>query len=143
MKKTENWNNFLALIKKELSGQAYQTWFESINMLGLENDEITIEVPNRFHYEWLDSKYSNLILKSLKQVFDKSISVKYSVIINTKPPSVSSELDSPKKIDDLIPRKYHRESQLNHRYTFKRFVEGRGNQFAKAAASSVAWTNTF
>ena len=64
MQKTENWNNFLALIKKELSGQAYQTWFESINMLGLENDEITIEVPNRFHYEWLDSKYSNLSLQS-------------------------------------------------------------------------------
>ena len=138
MQKTDNWKKFLALIKEELSGQAYQTWFESINMLDLENNEITIEVPNRFHYEWLDSKYSDLILQSLKQAFDKSVSVKYSVIINTKPPSVSSELGRPKKIDDLIPRKYHRESQLNHRYTFKRFVEGRGNQFAKAAASSVA-----
>ena len=135
---TENWNKFLLSIKEELSGQAYQTWFESINMLSLEDDEITIEVPNRFHYEWLDSKYSNLILQSLKKAFDKSISVKYSVIINTKPPNVSSELDGPKKIDDLIPRKYHRQSQLNHRYTFKRFVEGKGNQFAKAAASSVA-----
>jgi len=135
---TENWNKFLLSIKEELSGQAYQTWFESINMLSLEEDEITIEVPNRFHYEWLDSKYSNLILQSLKKAFDKSISVKYSVIINTKPPNVSSELDGPKKIDDLIPRKYHRQSQLNHRYTFKRFVEGKGNQFAKAAASSVA-----
>ncbi len=138
MSNTENWSKFLLLIKEELSGQAYQTWFESINMLSLEDYEITIEVPNRFHYEWLDSKYSNLILQSLKKAFDKSISVKYSVIINTKPPNVSSELDGPKKIDDLIPRRYHRQSQLNHRYTFKRFVEGRGNQFAKAAASSVA-----
>ena len=138
MTNTENWNKFLLSIKEELSGQAYQTWFESINMLSLEDDEITIEVPNRFHYEWLDSKYSSLILQSLKKAFDKSISVKYSVIINTKPPDVSSELDGPKKIDDLIPRKYHRQSQLNHRYTFKRFVEGKGNQFAKAAASSVA-----
>ncbi len=138
MNTSENWGKFLASIKKELSGQAYQTWFESINMLGLEGNEITIEVPNRFHYEWLDSKYSALILQCLRGVFERTITVKYSVIINTKPPNVSSELGAPKKIDDLIPRKYHRESQLNHRYTFKRFVEGRGNQFAKAAASSVA-----
>jgi len=138
MSNKDNWNKFLALVKQELSGQAYQTWFESIHMLSLNKDEITIEVPNRFHYEWLDSKYSVLIQECLKKVFDRTIAVKYSVIIETKPPNVSSEIDGPKKIDDLIPRKYHRESQLNHRYTFKRFVEGRGNQFAKAAASSVA-----
>ena len=138
MDNTENWKNFLILIQKELSRQAYQTWFNSINMLSVENNEITIEVPNRFHYEWLDSKYSSLISLSLKQSFNKKLSVKYSVIINTEPPAVSSEIGGPKKIEDLIPRKYHRKSQLNHRYTFKRFVEGRGNQFAKAAASSVA-----
>ena len=138
MNYTENWNLFLELVQKELSRQAYQTWFNSINMLSIENNEITIEVPNRFHYEWLDSKYSSLISRSLKQSFNKKLSVKYSVIINTEPPAVSSEIGGPKKIEDLIPRKYHRKSQLNHRYTFKRFVEGRGNQFAKAAASSVA-----
>ena len=138
MSNQEYWDKFLTLVKEELSGQAYQTWFESINMLSLDKNEITIEVPNRFHYEWLDSKYSVLIKHCLKEAFGQKINVKYSVIIDTKPPNVSSELDSTKKIDDLIPRKYHRESQLNHRYTFKRFVEGRGNQFAKAAASSVA-----
>ena len=110
MNTNENWKKFLSSVKEELSGQAYQTWFESINMLGLEGNEITIEVPNRFHYEWLDSKYSALILRCLKGVFDRTITVKYSVIINTKPPNVSSELGAPKKIDDLIPRKYHRES---------------------------------
>ena len=115
MNNTENWNKFLASIKEELSGQAYQTWFESINMLGVTNDEITIEVPNRFHYEWLDSKYSVLIKQSSKKVFNRKISVKYSVIINTSPPEISSHADGPKKIDDLIPRKYHRQSQLNHR----------------------------
>ena len=138
MSNQEYWEKFLTLVKEELSGQAYQTWFESINMLSLDKSEITIEVPNRFHYEWLDSKYSILIKHCLKEAFGQKINVKYSVIIDTKPPNVSSELDSTKKIDDLIPRKYHRESQLNHRYTFKRFVEGRGNQFANAAASSVA-----
>ena len=80
MNYTENWNLFLELVQKELSRQAYQTWFNSINMLSIENNEITIEVPNRFHYEWLDSKYSSLINRSLRQSFNKKLSVKYSVI---------------------------------------------------------------
>ena len=61
MNNNTNWEKFLLSIKEELSGQAYQTWFESINMVGVEETEITIEVPNRFHYEWLDSKYKKLI----------------------------------------------------------------------------------
>ena len=42
MSNTENWNNFLALIKEELSGQAYQTWFEAIDLLSVDDEKITI-----------------------------------------------------------------------------------------------------
>ena len=137
MSNTENWNNSLNIIKGELSSQAYQTWFESINMVSVESDEITIEVPNRFHYEWLDSKYQNVIKQALEATFKKSLNIKYSVIINTEPETTNIQ-NTASAISELIPKKFHRASQLNRRYTFKNFVEGRGNQFAKAAASSVA-----
>ena len=80
MNYTENWNLFLELVQKELSRQAYQTWFNSINMLSIENNEITIEVPNRFHYEWLDSKYSSLISRSLKQSFNTKLMIKFLIV---------------------------------------------------------------
>ena len=139
MSNTENWNNCLTIIKGELSSQAYQTWFDSINMIGVDDNEITIEVPNRFHYEWLDSKYKEVIQQALKGSFGKKLNIKYSVIINTAPEQPDSNIqNTATALSDLIPKKYHRASQLNRRYTFKNFVEGRGNQFAKAAASSVA-----
>ena len=139
MSNTENWNNCLTIIKGELSSQAYQTWFDSINMIGVDDNEITIEVPNRFHYEWLDSKYKEVIQQALKGSFGKKLNIKYSVIINTAPEQPDSNMqNTATALSDLIPKKYHRASQLNRRYTFKNFVEGRGNQFAKAAASSVA-----
>ncbi len=137
MSNTENWNNCLNIIKGELSSQAYQTWFESINMVSIDNDEITIEVPNRFHYEWLDSKYQSVIKQALEVTFKKPLNIKYSVIINTEPEKTDIQ-NTANNIAELIPKKFHRASQLNRRYTFKNFVEGRGNQFAKAAASSVA-----
>ena len=134
----KNWDKTLTILKNDLSAQAYQTWFLSIRALGFENNEIKIEVPNRFHYEWLDSKYSDMIKAALKKTFKNNIKIKYSVIINTAPDNALQEHNEAKKLDQLIPQEYHAASQLNRRYTFQSFVEGRGNQFAKAAASSVA-----
>ena len=134
----KNWNKTLAILQQELSSQAYQTWFLSVRVLGFKNNKITIEVPNRLHYEWLDSKYNDVMKAALKKAFKAKIEIKYSVIINTEPSHGSTESTTAAKLEHLIPKKYHAASQLNRRYTFQSFVEGRGNQFAKAAASSVA-----
>ena len=132
----KNWNKFLKFIQDEITSQSFQTWFSNIKLLNVGESEITIEVPNRFHYEWLDSKYDELINQSIKKAFDKSLKINYTV--GMKQENSSLENDS-RTADQLIPKKnYHRASKLNNRYIFKSFVEGKGNQFAKAAASSVA-----
>ena len=132
---TNLWKECLVLIKKNTTEQAFETWFEDINLINLNDDEATLQVPNRFHYEWVESKYGELISTCLKRSVGKSLRVNYSIVINNDKDSID---DSVKKIDELIPSTFHRASQLNSRYTFKNFIEGRGNQFAKAAATSVA-----
>jgi len=136
MENKQNWDRCLNLIKDDLTSQAFQTWFKSINCVGLTDNEITIEVPNRFHYEWLDSKYDKLIDRAVAKSFGKKLIIKYSVIIN--PEKDSPHVSHMTRVKELIPEAYHRPSQLNRRYVFKTFIEGKGNQFAKAAASSVA-----
>ena len=136
MEYKKNWEKFLSLVKEGLTKQAYQTWFDSISCVGVSESEITIEVPSRFHYEWLDSKYDKLIEKAILKSFNQKLNIKYSVIINNE--DNSPHIAPINKLKDLIPPSYHRPSQLNRRYIFKNFVEGKGNQFAKAAASSVA-----
>ena len=132
----DNWNNFLKYIQSEITNQSFQTWFSNIKLLHIGEDEITIEVPNRFHYEWLDSKYDQLISLGIKKTFNKNLRTKYTVGMSQNHDSNSSGF---KLVEDLIPKKtYHRASKLNSRYVFKNFIEGKGNQFAKAAASSVA-----
>jgi len=132
----EKWNKFLKQIQSEINNQSFQTWFANIRLLNVGENEITIEVPNRFHYEWLDSKYDQLIQDSVKSAFDKALSINYTVGMKQETKAAISTAYSP---EELIPKKnYHQVSKLNNRYVFKSFVEGRGNQFAKAAASSVA-----
>ena len=128
------WEECLKYIKNNISEQAFQTWFDSLVFLGCGNDEITLQVPNRFHYEWLESKYSAIIRRSIKKVFGQPLGVNYSVLVKKE----SSLEENIEKIEKLIPQSFHRASQLNSRYTFSNFIEGKGNQFAKAAASSVA-----
>ncbi len=132
----KNWNKFLKYIQDEITSQSFQTWFSNIKLLNVGESEITIEVPNRFHYEWLDSKYDELMNQSIRKAFEKSLKINYTVGMKQENSSLENESGV---ADQLIPkRNYHRASKLNNRYIFKSFVEGKGNQFAKAAASSVA-----
>ena len=130
----EIWTQCLEVIKKNTAEQAFDTWFKSIGLIDLGEKEATLQVPNRFHYEWIESKYGELIASAIKKCTGKKLSINYSIVINNE-----DGLDSgAKKIDELIPKTFHRASQLNNRYIFKNFIEGKGNQFAKAAATSVA-----
>tara|TARA_B100001250_G_scaffold25218_1_gene20962 strand:- start:11045 stop:12391 length:1347 start_codon:yes stop_codon:yes gene_type:complete len=128
------WNQCLDYIGNTISEQAFETWFNSVIMVGCTGDEITLQVPNRFHYEWLESKYSETIDSAIQKFFGSSLKINYSVLIQPE----EDNQEKINKVDSLIPKTFHRASQLNSRYTFSNFIEGKGNQFAKAAASSVA-----
>ena len=131
----ENWINFLKYIQDEVTNQSFQTWFANIKLLNVGENELTIEVPNRFHYEWLDSKYDHLMEEAVTKTFNQSLKINYTVAMKQDADHTLTET----KTEELIPKKkYHQVSKLNNRYVFKNFVEGKGNQFAKAAASSVA-----
>ena len=133
--KNENWNKALLHIKAKIEDTAFQTWFEGLEVSMVTDDTITLLVPNRFHYEWLESKYRHLIHDALKDSFGKSYVVNYSVLLSEKS---SDQIPSfKKKENNIIPKGYNRSSNLNNRYSFENFIEGKGNQFARAAAISV------
>lgn len=135
MDKTTFWQQCLEKIKNKISDQAFETWFKGVSIVSLGDEEVNLQVPNQFHYEWLESKYRHLIDEIIVEVGDNPRVVNYSVMISDK-----NIEDIPKLTDEniLAPVQYKKNRQLNERYNFNVFVEGKGNQFAKAAALSVA-----
>ena len=130
-----NWNKALLYIKSRIEDTAFQTWFDGLEISRIEDDTITLLVPNRFHYEWIESKYRHLIHDALKDTFGKSFVVNYSVLLTEKS---GEEIPQFKKRENsIIPKSYNRSSNLNNRYNFENFIEGKDNQFARAAAISV------
>jgi len=137
MTKDDLWENCLLYIKDRIQEQAFQTWFDGIVATNLNEEEITLQVPNQFHYEWLETKYRHLIDNALKENASHPLIVNYSVVISDKSVDEIPTLTAKEK---PVPQGYQRKSQLNSRYTFENFIEGKSNQFAKAAALSIADT---
>ena len=82
--KDDLWGKCLLYIKNRIQEQAFQTWFDGIVATSLNNEEITLQVPNQFHYEWLESKYRHLIDNALKEHAEHPLIVNYSVVISDK-----------------------------------------------------------
>ena len=59
------WENCLVYIKDNIQDQAYKTWFEPIVPVKLENKMLSIQVPSKFFYEWLEEHYVKLLKSCL------------------------------------------------------------------------------
>jgi len=131
------WDQCLSIIKKNVNPQSFQTWFTPIIPVKIVNNTLTIKVPNQFFYEWIEEHYPDTIRSALKTVLGENSDPVYHISSDqaqpdepyVKHPSVNLSHENSFRSD---------ESSLNRRYTFKTFVEGSGNQFAKAAALAVA-----
>ena len=79
--KDEFWGKCLDYIQTRIPEQAFQTWFEDVKASSVNGEEITLLVPNQFHYEWLESKYRHLIDSAIKESGSFPLVVNYSVVI--------------------------------------------------------------
>lgn len=157
------WNNCLAFIKDNIQPQAFKTWFEPIKPIKLSDSALSIQVPSKFFYEWLEEHYVKLLKVALtKELGDNAKLVYIIKMENTygnqepfteKIPSSNranvgpQELDVPVKSKNpelknpfVIPgiRNIKIESQLNPNYNFDNFLEGDSNRLARSAGMAVA-----
>ena len=157
------WNSCLVFIKDNITPQAYKTWFEPIQAVKLTDCALSIQVPSKFFYEWLEEHYVKLLKVSLTKELGEKAKLVYVIRMeNTygnklpfteKIPStqrshmVSQEVDVPVKSKSselrnpfIIPgiRNIKIESQLNPNYNFENFLEGDSNRLARSAGLAVA-----
>ena len=107
----------------------------SVN-ISVSSDKIVIAVPGKFHHEWLESKYANLIRSAVYESTGHNLAVEYIYEDDSSESAHEPPQFSPKV--RTLEKGYHDQTQLNSRYTFDNFIEGKSNQLAKAAAISVA-----
>ena len=157
------WENCLNFIKDNIQPQAYKTWFEPIAAVKLDDHALSIQVPSKFFYEWLEEHYVKILKVALtkelganaklvyiikmentygnKQPFTEKIpstnrSAVYAQQANIPLKNKNPELKNPFVIPGI--RNVKIESQLNPTYTFENFLEGDSNRLARNASIAVA-----
>ncbi|MDT0557519.1 chromosomal replication initiator protein DnaA [Ichthyenterobacterium sp. W332] len=157
------WNNCLSFIKDNIQPQAYKTWFEPIVAVKLTDQALSIQVPSKFFYEWLEEHYVKILKVALTKELGEDAKLVYVIkmentygnkqpftekIPSTNRPAVKSQdVDIPLnnkspelKNPFIIPgiRNVKIESQLNPNYNFENFLEGDSNRLARNAGIAVA-----
>jgi chromosomal replication initiator protein len=135
---TRLWQQTLAILETQLSRPSIETWFKSTKAVSLDANMLVIGVPGEFARDWLESRYSAIIKKTLFEITGTPIEIKF--VIPQIPdesfyePSTGNTAvkDLKDTADDFTP------TQLNKKYTFETFVIGSGNRFAHAASLAVA-----
>jgi len=65
--------NCLSFIKDNIQPQAYKTWFEPIVAIKLSDLSLSIQVPSKFFYEWLEEHYVKILKVALtKELGDQA-----------------------------------------------------------------------
>jgi len=130
----EVWKQALSVIQNQVNPQSYRTWFLPIEPLRVEGRKLTVQVPSQFFYEWLEEHYPHVIRQALSQVLGKESVPVYTILQKEDQRTLASS-EPPKR---MTGQYMGEDTHLNSRYTFDTFVEGKGNQFAKAASLAVS-----
>ncbi|MCB9280902.1 MAG: chromosomal replication initiator protein DnaA [Lewinellaceae bacterium] len=155
---TSVWDNCLQTIRQQIPARSFQTWFEPIRPVKLENNALTIQVPNRFFYEWLEEHYVDLLKRTIRQQLGDKGRLEYQILMPTanghkngrtngakgkpEPDALGPGMIDAEHIKNpfIIPgiKKLRIEPNLNPNYTFDNFIEGDCNRLARSAGMAIA-----
>lgn len=169
-KQSTLWTSCLNDVGSYISPQHFATWFKPIKLVdsetdldasrddSLEDNEISLEVPNKFFLEWIKEHYLVLIEDVLRKEAQGEVQInwrlkdvetyeqrtlpgispsekeKAKLLRGSKTPNgtASESLQSAPRKRIALPK-----TKLNEKYTMDNFVVGKANEFAFAASSAV------
>jgi chromosomal replication initiator protein len=125
------WDQIRHYLQSRVSADGYDNWLKATTFVGLNGDALLVSVPDRETRAWLETEYTQLIHRGIREL---SLPLR-SVVFETEQ-SRSTIPAAPVTVNG--PEPDVAATVLNPRFTFGTFVVGACNQFAHAAAKSVA-----
>jgi len=116
------WDQIKKELESTLSPASYQNWLNRTAYGWLRNGTLGVTVPDDATKRWLETEYAPQVLRFARQLGMGIDRVEYEVTYVSSPADYEAASANP----------------LNPKFTFDSFVVGTCNQFAHAAARSVA-----
>lgn len=147
------WESCLQMIRRNVNMQSFKTWFEPIKAVRLQDNALTIQVPNKFFYEWLEEHYVNLLKTSIRKELGDRGRLEYQILMggSTNHPITATPARAESYVPGMVEaetiknpfvipgiKKMRVDPQLNTSYTFDSFIEGDCNRLARSAGLAIA-----
>jgi len=128
------WSGCLRQLQADLSETDFNTWIRPLQAVE-EEQTLRLLAPNRFVVDWVAERCLGRIREVLAREADDGFP---EVVLQIGSRTVAPEPAHRTESAPVTPVKSLLGSRLNPNYTFERFVEGKSNQMARAAAMQVA-----
>ena len=120
----EVWKKVMDLMGADMTATTLNTWFDDTVPVSLEDDTFILYSPTRLKRDIIASRYVTYIQKALHELFSADFQV------NVLTEDELSSYQDKSKHSNFLPG--------TEEYTFDRFVVGKSNKLAHAAACKVA-----
>ena len=148
------WEQCLQLIRDNVTEQQYATWFSPITFEAFDTatNNLLVQVPSLFVYEYLEENYVDLLSKVLTRVYGKGVQLKYRIVTD-KAHNLTQDIqsDTVDKVETQLPTNRANQSptlldvalqeidpQLDLHKSFSTYIEGDSNKLPRSIGLSIA-----
>ncbi len=131
----ELWTNIREALILRVGRNNYMNWIEPLEFAGLADGVARFSVPTQFMGTWVARNFGDQILAQLAEAGARVTRIAFDVPARLVPASPVPEVPAaaPREIEGDLPG-----APLDRQFTFDRFVVGKPNELAHAAARRVA-----
>lgn len=134
------WEEVKEHVKGRLPKNSFSLWIDPITFLESKNKTLYLGCPNKFSLKWISENYIDIMEQKALELANE----KYKVSLKVMPAprmdtAFSGFAESPQLVLPNVPEGRKRGwRNLNHDFTFDRFVVGKCNEFAYSASKALA-----
>ena len=133
------WQDVQPRIEERIGSQNHEIWVRPIRALGMDGDELELEVPNRYYSDWVRDNYQQIFMEELARAFGKPLRLRFTVESERQAsPKTTSQAPQSRSQPAAQTLRTPERSRLPRDKTFDNYVVGACNKFANAAALAVA-----
>jgi chromosomal replication initiator protein len=127
------WDQIRQHLQSKITAENYNNWLRGTAFLGMDGDTLFVSAPDRETRTWLETEFGTPVRTAIREL---GLTVRH--VSYESEPAPAGKGPSPLMVPAEGGEWEAPISALNPKFTFDSFVVGASNQFAHAAAKSVA-----
>jgi chromosomal replication initiator protein len=136
----EVWKEACSALQVRATKDVFETWFKDLSIGNIDENEVSVLVPNKFFRDWIREHYHALLEEVVGVACGRpGLRVSYA-LREGEVPQAHVTVREPDRPSGAALLKGKRAAHLDSRYSFETFVAASNNQLARAASMKVAET---